>query len=347
MGRILLTGASGFIAAHCLRAFLEAGHFVRFTVRSEEKAKQIYERNEQYVDQMEPVLVEDIAAEGAYDEALSDNTMDGVIHTASPFFTNVTDPQALLKPAVQGTLNLLNAIKKLAPNVKRVVITSSFAAMINPKEGNWPGHVYNEDDWNPITEEEALTGDGITVYRASKTFAEKAAWKFVEEHKPGFDLAVLNPPMVYGPIINFQTIKTLNSSSQRFFKFFSGEMKEIEPSSSPLWVDVRDLATAHLRAYERPDAGGKRFFIVADELYSNQDIADIFRKNFEIFNDRIPVGTPGKGFDAKPGTIYTHDNSRSKAALGMTYLPFETCATDAGRSILELLQAEIIGGMMG
>ncbi|KAG9052571.1 methylglyoxal reductase (NADPH-dependent) gre2, partial [Serendipita sp. 407] len=188
MGRVLLTGASGFIAAHCLQAYLEAGHNVRITVRSEEKGKQVYERNEKYSDQLEAALVEDIAAEGAYDEILADNTMDAVVHTASPFFTNVTDPQELLKPAVQGTLNLLNAVHKLAPNVKRVIITSSFAAMINPKQGNWPGHVYNEEDWNPVTEEEALTADGITVYRASKTFAEKAAWKFMEEKKPSFDL---------------------------------------------------------------------------------------------------------------------------------------------------------------
>ncbi|KAG8819819.1 methylglyoxal reductase (NADPH-dependent) gre2 [Serendipita sp. 401] len=346
MGRVLLTGASGFIAAHCLQAYLEAGHNVRITVRSEEKGKQVYERNEKYSDQLEAALVEDIAAEGAYDEILADNTMDAVVHTASPFFTNVTDPQELLKPAVQGTLNLLNAVHKLAPNVKRVIITSSFAAMINPKQGNWPGHVYNEEDWNPVTEEEALTGDGITVYRASKTFAEKAAWKFMEEKKPSFDLVVLNPPMVYGPIINFQTIRSLNSSSQRFWKFLNGEMKEIEPSSSPLWVDVRDLAMAHLRAYERPEAGGKRFFIVSDEWYSNQDIADIFRKNYPMFLDKIPEGSPGKGFDAKPETIYAHDNSRSKNILGMTYRSFETCAVDAGRSIIELLGAEIIGGMM-
>ena len=50
----------------------------------------------------------------------------------------------LLDPAIRGTENLLNAIVKFAPKVRRVVITSSFAAIINPKKGSWPGHEYSE-----------------------------------------------------------------------------------------------------------------------------------------------------------------------------------------------------------
>jgi nucleoside-diphosphate-sugar epimerase len=71
--------------------------------------------------------------------------LDGVIHTASPFHTNFTDPQTeILTPAIDGTVNILKAIAKFAPNVKRVVITSSFAAMIHPEKSLWPGHVYSE-----------------------------------------------------------------------------------------------------------------------------------------------------------------------------------------------------------
>ncbi|CCA67680.1 related to aldehyde reductase II [Serendipita indica DSM 11827] len=339
MGKVLLTGASGFIAATVLRAYLKAGHTVRFTVRSDDKAQQIVANNPEFTSLLEAAIVPDIAAKGAYDEALRDDSLDAVVHTASPFFTDVTDPQLLLRPAVEGTLNLLHAVAKFAPRVKRVIITSSFAAMINESKGNWPGHEYNEDDWNPITDQQALSG-GIVTYRASKTFAERAAWNFVADKKPSFDLVTLNPPMVYGPIINTQRLSALNESSQRFWKFLSGQMKEIPTSSSPLWVDVRDVAAAHLAAYEKPAAGGKRFFIVADEWYSNQDIADIFRKHFPEVRDKVPEGTPGRGFHLKPEEIYTHNNSRSKEILGITYRSFETCATDAGRSILELAKAE-------
>lgn len=204
--------------------------------------------------------------------------MDGVIHTASPFHTNFESPRELLRPAMRGTDGLLNAIMKLAPQVKRVVITSSFAAIIDPEKGNWPGHTYDENDWNPVTMLQALHGDATTTYRASKTFAEREAWNFVNEKKPNFDLVTLCPPMVYGPIINAQTLSSINTSNARIWKFLNGDIKVIEPMSNPLWVDVRDLASAHLSAYETPAAGGNRFFIVSDEWYSNQDIADVFRK---------------------------------------------------------------------
>lgn len=116
--------------------------------------------------------------------------------TASPFHFNVKDTKKdLLDPAINGTTGILKAIKKYAPTVKHVVVTSSFASIIHPKEGKWPGKVYSEADWNPTTIEEA-DSDPTTGYRASKTLAEKAAWKFLEEEKPNFTLSTINPPLV-------------------------------------------------------------------------------------------------------------------------------------------------------
>ena len=113
-----------------------------------------------------------------------------MIHTASPFHFNVTDPKKdLLDPAVIGTTGILKAIKKSAPTVKRVVITSSFAAIVAPSVPK--GHRYSEQDWNPITEEEAIQNP-MNAYRGSKTFAEKAAWDFVEKKKPNFTIATVS-----------------------------------------------------------------------------------------------------------------------------------------------------------
>lgn len=94
----------------------------------------------------------------------------------------------------------MKSIKKSAPSVKHVVITSSFAAIFDGDKGSRPGYVYSEDDWSNVTLEEAQK-DAITAYRASKTFAEKAAWEFVQNEKPNFSLATINPPMVFGPIV--------------------------------------------------------------------------------------------------------------------------------------------------
>ena len=94
----------------------------------------------------------------AFDEAVkSDPPFDIVIHTASPFHFNVQDVQKdLLDPAINGTTGILKAIKKSAPTVKRVVITSSFAAIIDGAKGLRPGYVYTEADWNPTTPQLAL-----------------------------------------------------------------------------------------------------------------------------------------------------------------------------------------------
>lgn len=95
------------------------------------------------------------------------------------------------------------------------MITSSFAAIVDAKIGVAPEKTYSEKDWNPVTEEQAVSGDAGTGYRASKTFAEKAAWKFVEEKKPNFKIATINPPLVFGPVKPYiHSLESLNTSNQ-------------------------------------------------------------------------------------------------------------------------------------
>lgn len=205
MSRVLLTGGSGFIAAHTLDLLLNHGHSVVTTVRTQEKADKIKADYQNYVDngKLSFAIVPDIAQPDAFEKAvISDPPFDAVLHTASPFHFNVTDVQKdLIDPAVIGTTGILKSIKKHAPSVKRVVITSSFAAIVNGPKGSWPGHVYSEDDWNPMTIEDAQETP-MMGYRASKTFAEKAAWEFVEKEKPNFTISTINPPMVFGPIVS-------------------------------------------------------------------------------------------------------------------------------------------------
>ncbi|KAK5240151.1 Glycine-rich RNA-binding protein 2, mitochondrial, partial [Exophiala xenobiotica] len=154
MARVLLTGGSGFIAAHVLDTLLKRGYSVVTTVRSSEKADRIRAVHlNPGKERLDFVIVEDIAREGAFDDAVvSEPPFEAVIHTASPFHFNATDVQKdLLDPAIQGTTGILESIVKYAPTVRKVVITSSFAAMVNPWKGSWPEHTYSEEDWNPIT----------------------------------------------------------------------------------------------------------------------------------------------------------------------------------------------------
>ncbi|KAL8792831.1 MAG: hypothetical protein Q9195_004560 [Heterodermia aff. obscurata] len=144
MTRVLLTGGTGFIAAHVLDLLLEQGHSVVTTVRSEAKARTIKDAHPHVSkEKLDFSIVEDIAQEGAFNEAVkADPPFEIVIHTSSPFHFNVTDVKKdLLDPAIIGTTGLLRAVKQNAPTVKRVVITSSFAAISRFFQENFlPSH---------------------------------------------------------------------------------------------------------------------------------------------------------------------------------------------------------------
>ena len=245
----------------------------------------------------------DISSPDAYKDVFKDaEDITAVIHTASPFHLTFQKPEELLLPAINGTRNLLHTIKYAAPQVKRVVITSSFASITDPSKGMRPGHVYSENgdlchstsvasiltycvfrlDWNPITREEAMdpAAAKIDVYRASKKLAEKVVEEFMQEFDPPFSVVTLCPPMVFGPIINDQSLGNLNTSNAGIWDLLSGKVESITPNRVHHWVDVRDLGEVHAKAVEVDLGTSKyeRYFIVADETYSNQDTADILRK---------------------------------------------------------------------
>lgn len=156
---MFLSGGSGFIAAHIIDQLLAHGHSVVTTVRSQDKADKITAAHPSTPSsQLSVVIVEDVAQVGAFDRAVvSDPPFEVVLHTASPFHFNITDTKKdLLDPAIIGTTEVLKAIKKFAPSVKKVVVTSSFASILDASKGSAVGHTYSEEDWNPVTLEEAV-----------------------------------------------------------------------------------------------------------------------------------------------------------------------------------------------
>ncbi|KAK4697587.1 hypothetical protein P7C71_g517, partial [Lecanoromycetidae sp. Uapishka_2] len=174
--KVLLTGCNGFLGSHILSQLLAKGFFVRGIVRSQSKADQVRKDNPSAGKHLDFGIVPDITSSGAFNEVIkADPPFDAVIHTASPFlYKAVEDNQKdLLAPAIKGTEEILKSIKDYAPNVKRVVLTSSCAAVLDFKAGD-NNRVYTDDDWNPTTWEQAVQGEKTEAYRGSKKFAEKA-----------------------------------------------------------------------------------------------------------------------------------------------------------------------------
>ncbi|ODN86556.1 D-lactaldehyde dehydrogenase [Cryptococcus wingfieldii CBS 7118] len=306
---VLVTGVSGFIASHAAKEFLQQGFRVRGTVRSEEKGQYLTKLFEG-LGEFTYVIVKDVNQDGAFDEAVKG--VNAVAHLASPFYVfNIKDPQELIGPAVKGTTGVLESLQKYNPDVKRVVITSSVASILSMDSVKSPytaAHV----------EKNGLQSSGFHSYLASKTLAEQALWKFIDEKKPSWDAVAINPPFVLGEIIHqCDKPESLNTSVAAFYEWASGKKTEGDlPSPMGNWVDVKDVALAHVRALTVPEAGGNRFIVGAGAL-SAQDFVDGIHKNFPDVKN-VPVGTPGT-HDEICKVLDIFDGSKAEKVLGIKY----------------------------
>lgn len=124
---VLVTGASGYIASYIVRDLLAAGYRVRGTVRSNQTAELSHLRQLPGAPERLELVRADLLTPGAFDGPVAG--CDAVLHTASPYKRDVRDPQRdLVEPALAGTRNVLQAAAN-SPGVKRVVLTSSMAAI--------------------------------------------------------------------------------------------------------------------------------------------------------------------------------------------------------------------------
>lgn len=223
----------------------------------------------------------------------------------------------------------------LCPTVRRVVVTSSFAAILNPGLASLGAKkTYSEADHSPLTLEDASKSAG-SAYIVSKVMAEKAAWDFVETEKPAFSLSTINPPMIYGPIkYPVKSLASANTSSQLLADVISGKHKEgLPPTALPLWVDVRDVALAHVKAVEEQDAASKRFLVTAG-YYSNAEMAEILYENFPELRDRLPDEDNRGGAPNPNLQSFGYDNSRATKILGLEWTPYEKTVIDSAKALL-------------
>ena len=325
---ILISGANGFVAANAIKELLTNGYAVKGQVRSEASAAKVKEAHAAYAgDNLSLVIVKNITAPGAFDEAVKG--VDGIFHTASPFVLNAVDyDKELFDPAVNGTVSVLKSAMDFGTSVKRVVITSSFASILDFAAGLRPGKTYSELDWNPMTRDEAKAAGPVAGYLTSKVLAEKAAFEFVEKEKPDFSTATVCPPMVYGPIAqDFDSMDKLNESSEDFYHLFNGSKSETPATGFWAYADVRDLALAHRLAYEKPEAANQRF-LIANGQYSYQIFVDLIKEKFPELASKTPA-QPNAVNDAFPDGVYKIDNSKAKNVLGIKFRPIEETIVDS------------------
>jgi dihydroflavonol-4-reductase len=330
----MVTGATGYVAGQLVKKLLEEGITVHAPVRDPNNPEKL-----NYLSQIAEATPGDIKYfkadlmdEGSYAEAMAG--CESVFHTASPFKIDVKNPQKeLVDPALLGTRNVLTEANR-SPSVKRVVLTSSCAAIYgdNADLAKTPSGVFTEEIWNTSSSLEH------NPYSYSKTVAEKDAWK-INEAQTRWDLVVINPTLVIGPGINPHA----TSESYNFIgQIGDGRMK----SGAPRWgfgvVDVRDLAEAHYRAGFTPNAKGRH--IVSghntDLFAMSQTLIDKYGDDYPIPRKALPkwllwlIGpfvdkTMSRKIIARNIDLpWKGDNSKGIKELGLSYRPLAQSMND-------------------
>ncbi|KAI0691864.1 NAD(P)-binding protein [Cytidiella melzeri] len=327
-GKVLVSGANGYIASWLLQKLLDQGYSVRGTIRSLKSAPHIQQRFQKYGDKLELVEVPDITQGGAFDEAVKG--VDAVAHTASPFHLHANHPREMIEPALLGTNSILNSVLKNGQQVKRFIILSSVVA-IAESSGYTKPTVLTEESWNTKSaincEELGVNASAIDKYWASKTLAERAAWDFVAKHKSeiGFDVVALNPSFVHGPFLHdVPSVDKLNTSLAGVFNaVVKGGLSEKDlttPKGS--WVDVRDVAEAHVRSFQTEAAGGERITLTSSPFVWQQWVTAAHQAD-----PTLPAGVAG--FDASAVKFLVRfDTTKSQKLLGLQYKQIPESAKD-------------------
>ncbi|KZT50819.1 NAD(P)-binding protein [Calocera cornea HHB12733] len=326
--KVLVTGANGYVALHIVNQLLEDGYAVRGTVRSTSKGEWMKSKFASFGAKFEYSIVEDISKEGAFDEALKG--VDAVLHTATPIPDNwIGTYESVYLPAVNGTRSIFNSIR-ITQSVKRIVFTSSFAA-VGYGGSHEPPHTYSEEDWNDeasqAVKERPHQLSGLELYLAAKTDAERTAWQFYHDYKAeAWDLVSLCPPFVFGPFLQEEPNLSIRMLYDKALKEKPADQSGLR---ADFWIDARDCAKAHILALQKGEAGGERFFVTAGPF-----------KWIDIYEPLQSLNIPEIPQPMLDDVVYDiADTSKASRILGLEYRnTFGDCARETITAVHEYYQ---------
>ena len=261
MEKVLVTGSTGFIGLHCIHQLIEKGYSVNGTLRSKSREEEVRSslKKANLSDANLSLYECDLMSDDGWEKAI--DGCDYVLHIASPFINGLPDHEdELIKPALTGTQRILK-LSAANPQIKKIIITSSFAAVGDTFNGQT---VFNETDWSDPN------NNKISAYNKSKTLAEKSAWDFMESN-PSFKLTVINPVGVIGPMLSDDI-----GTSNLFVKKILDGSTPGNPGLHIGFVDVRDVARAHVDSIKNEKSDNKRIILSKDEIWVSE-LSEILR----------------------------------------------------------------------
>jgi dihydroflavonol-4-reductase len=244
--KVLVTGGNGHLGNTLAKLLSDRGYDVRVTVRNPEEVK----ANGIFDGYTVELYEADIRDEDAVKNALEG--VAGVFQVAALYnYDEQGLGEGIIANNVDGSLTVLRFAKSCG--IERVVFTSSIAAV-----------GFDGTKEQPLTEEN--WSDPGDPYCRSKLESEKAAWNFANQE--GLDMVVLCPSIMLGPNFYKHTPSTVNVgayiNNQIPFRF----------NQQCSVVDVRDVADAHVLAFEKKNAAG-RYLVSGTNI---PDLVDLFRE---------------------------------------------------------------------
>jgi nucleoside-diphosphate-sugar epimerase len=282
----------------------------------------------------------DLLRPGSYAEAMKGCEL--VYHTASPFVIDVKDPQKdLIDPAVRGTENVLETANQ-TPSVKRVVVTSSCAAIYTDAAEcqQQPDGKLTEEVWNTTASLD------YQPYSYSKTLAEKKAWEMMEAQNQ-WDLVTIKPSFVLGPMLNPNN--TTSESFNILKQLGDGTMKAGVPKMGIGVVDVRDVADAHFAAGFNPQAKGRYITSAHNSnfLEIGQTLLPRYGNEYPLPKKPLPkwllmlIGPmANKSFTRKMirnnvNVEFRADNSKIRKELGIQFRPLKPTMEESFQVLID------------
>ena len=341
---VLVTGASGYIAAHVIKQLHEKGTYrIRGTVRdasNEAKTKPI----RGLLPEEDPIELVSANLTSGEEWKAAVKGCTYVLHVASPFpLKSPKNEEELTRPAIEGALNVLKACAEEAGSpdrqLKRVVLVSSIAAISNGMDG--PSGTYSEENWSDEKE--------LRPYEKSKLLAERASQDFVEKLEDGnkFEFSVVCPAVVMGPAL---TATSASGSSLLTVSQILGNKIPGVPDIYWPGVDVRDVAAGIIAAMEKPEAKGKRYLLGNEEPLRYLDLAQMIAEEFGPQGYKTPTkpinkvllwifsqfDESGKYVRRVQGIQIKYNISRMVSELGITPRPYKATVLDTCYSLIDL-----------
>ncbi|XP_050893979.1 phenylacetaldehyde reductase isoform X1 [Lathyrus oleraceus] len=311
---VCVTGASGYIASWIVKFLLQRGYTVKATVRDPSNPNKVNHllKLDGAKERLQ-LFKADLLEDGSFDSAIQG--CHGVFHTASPVQFGVDDPQKeIIDPAVKGTMNVLKSCAK-SPSVKRFVFTSSIVTALYSGKPRNPEAVVDET-W--FSNPDFLRNKKMW-YQFAKTLAEEVATKFLTENN--IDCIVMNPAMTIGPLLQPE----INESSTLILDLINGS--ETFTNAAVAWINVKDVAIAHILAYEDSSASGR--YCLSERVIHFSELTKILGHMYPTLQ------IPNKCADDKPLKQIFQVSKEKAKKLGVEFIPLEVSLKEIVESLKE------------